>query len=261
MNLMICMRGNPEQLEFLPEIGDLGAGIELGSYGMIGIQSQKDWEERIELHRALRARFQGTIAIHGPFIGMEYAHVDHLIRDAVRHRLDMTFAVATELDASRVILHSGYRMEYDLFSLRELWLEQNIEFWRQEIPRWVDRGVSVAIENNTESRPDLLISLVSEVDDPFLGLCFDIGHQNIFSDLDAVEWINRMSSRLMHIHLHDNDGVNDRHLPVGKGTIDFEPFFEILQSKPDATISLEVEADMESKMADLRRLAARFMSV
>ncbi len=37
MNLMICMRGEPEQLPFLTEIAELGAGIELGSYGMIGI--------------------------------------------------------------------------------------------------------------------------------------------------------------------------------------------------------------------------------
>jgi hypothetical protein len=97
MNLMLCMRGEPEQLFFLPEIARLGVGIELGSYGTLGIQSERDWKHRFMLHMAIRNQFQGTIAVHGPFIGMEYAHVDHLIRDAVTHRLDMTFDVAVKL--------------------------------------------------------------------------------------------------------------------------------------------------------------------
>jgi hypothetical protein len=88
MNLMICLRGEPEQLPFLPEIAELGAGIELGSYGLVGIQSERDWDTRFSLHQALRAQFQGPIALHGPFIGIEYNHIDHLIRAAVNRRLD-----------------------------------------------------------------------------------------------------------------------------------------------------------------------------
>jgi sugar phosphate isomerase/epimerase len=112
MNLMICMSGEAEQLPFLPEIAKLGAGIELGSYGLVGIQSDQQWESRLRLHQAIRAQFEGTIAIHGPFLGMEFAHLDHLIRDAVHRRLDMTFDVAVKLKASRIVLHSGYTVEW-----------------------------------------------------------------------------------------------------------------------------------------------------
>jgi hypothetical protein len=83
MKLMMCMTGEPAELRFLPEIAELGAGLELGSYGMIGIRSEQDWEERLALHQAVRAEFHGSIAIHGPFIGMQYGHIDHLIRAAV----------------------------------------------------------------------------------------------------------------------------------------------------------------------------------
>jgi hypothetical protein len=41
MNLRVCMRGEPQQLPFLPEIAELGAGIELGSYGILGIQCSR----------------------------------------------------------------------------------------------------------------------------------------------------------------------------------------------------------------------------
>jgi sugar phosphate isomerase/epimerase len=259
MNLMICMNGEPEQLPFLPEITELGAGIELGSYGLVGVQSKQNWETRLALHKIVRTQFQGSIAIHGPFIGMEYAHIDYLIREVVHRRLDMTFDAAVSLKANRVVLHSGYKPENDLFKLQEPWLKANIEFWQREICRWEDAGIVIVIENDTDKSPDLLVRLVNEVDHPFLGLCMDIGHQHMFSELDALEWVQRMDKRLFHIHLHDNDRTGDNHWSIGRGTIDFEPFYTaIMQHVPQVTISLEVEDKMDVKMGDLRKLVTRF---
>ena len=261
MNLMICMSGEPEQLPFLPEIAELGAGLELGSYGMVGIQSERNWKARFTLQKAIRTQFHGAIAIHGPFLGMEYAHADHLIREVVQRRLDMTFDVAVELKASRVVLHSGYTPEIDLFKVQDSWLKKNIEFWQREIHRWAVAGIQIVLENDTEKLPDLIVKLVNEVDNPFLGLCMDVGHQHMFSDLDALEWVRRMDKRLFHIHLHDNDRTGDNHWSIGRGTIDFEPFYAaIMRHVPKATISLEVEDKMDVKMGDLRKLAAHFAS-
>lgn len=253
------MSGEPEQLPFLPEIAELGAGIELGSYGMIGIRSEQDWQTRFALHKVVRTRFQGMIAIHGPFIGMEYAHIDHLIREVVNRRLDITFDAAVKLKASRVVLHSGYKPEIDLFKQQDSWLKENVKFWRREIQRWADAGVLIVLENDIDKSPDLLVRLVKEVNNPFLGLCMDIGHQHMFSELDALEWVRRMNDRLLHIHLHDNDRTGDNHWSIGRGTIDFESFYiAIMQLASQATISLEVEDKMEVKMGDLRKLAAHF---
>ncbi len=261
MNLMMCMTGEPEQLPFLPEIARLGAGIELGSYGLVGIQSEEQWERRLALHQAICAAFQGPIAIHGPFVGMEYGHVDHLIRDAVNRRLDMTFDAATKLNASRVVLHSGYSPINDLFKLQDAWLKRSVGFWQREIRRWADASIEIVLENDTDKSPDLLVRLVDEVDDPFLGLCLDIRHVHVFSELDAVAWLRRMAHRLVHIHLHDNDRTGDRHWAIGRGTIDFEPFYAALVAHvPHVTVALEVEDDMEVKMDDLRKLAAHFAS-
>jgi len=177
----------------------------------------------------------------------------------VQRRLDMTFDAAVSLSASRVILHSGYKPENDLFNLQEAWLRENIEFWQKEIHRWAEAGIVIVLENNTEKSPDALVQLVNEVDHPFLGLCLDIGHQHVFSRLGAPEWVRRMDKRLLHIHLHDNDGTGDTHRPIGAGTIDFESFYAALRGHvPQATISVEVEDTMEVKMGDLRKLVAHF---
>lgn len=261
MNLMICMRGEPEQLPFLTEIAELRAGIELQSYGVVGVQSEQDWETRFALHQAIRTQFQGLVAVHGPFIGMEYTHIDHLIRDVVIRRLDMTFDVAVKLKANRVVLHSGYPAEIDLFKLQDRWLTRSIAFWQREIRRWAEACIEIVLENDIQRSPAWLIRLVDEVDHPALGLCMDIGHQHMFSELNAVEWVRRLDKRLYHIHLHDNDRTGDRHWPIGRGTIDFEPFYgAVRRHVPEATISLEVEAEMETQMDDLRMLAAHFAS-
>ena len=89
MKLMICMNGEPSDLELLPEIADLGVGIELGSLGMVGIRSERNWVERCAMHRSVRERFDGPLALHGPFLGMSFAHVDHLINPGATISLEV----------------------------------------------------------------------------------------------------------------------------------------------------------------------------
>jgi sugar phosphate isomerase/epimerase len=70
-----------------------------------------------------------------------------------------------------------------------------------------------------------------------------------------------MDHRLFHIHLHDNDRTGDHHWSIGRGTIEFEPFYaEIMRRVPEVTLSLEVQDKMEVQMGDLRELAAYLAS-
>lgn len=97
------------------------------------------------------------------------------------------------------------------------------------------------------------------MNNPFFGLCLDIGHLNLFADDSAPVWVKAMGARLQHVHLHDNDGKADHHWPIGKGVIDFDTFFYALeQYTPEAVISLEVDGTMRVRMRDLRKLAGKF---
>ena len=261
MKTMISMTGEPDQLPFLPEIAELGAGIELGSYGLVGVRSERDWQARIDLHKAVRAQFHGELAIHGPFVGMEFSHIDHYIRAAVQRRMDMTFDVARELRASRIILHSGYTPEMDYFNLQQVWLQGSINFWQAEIPRWADAGIEIVLENSIDKIPDLMVQMVNQIDNPFLNFCLDIGHQHMFSEVAPRGWIEMMAPRLTHYHVHDNDSTADSHWPIGRGTIDFAAFFaDVSALTPHATLCIELFDTMEVKLADLRKLMGLFSS-
>ncbi len=57
-------------------------------------------------------------------------------------------------------------------------------------------------------------------------------------------------SNILHLHLHDNDGISDQHLPVGAGSINWEAHKKFLQNFT-GTITLEVP-DVRASVKFLR---------
>ncbi len=84
----------------------------------------------------------------------------------------------------------------------------------------VERDVVIYVENLVEGEPwDGLASvaaLAEAVDG--VGLCVDVGHANVRGE-DPAEL--KVSSPLC-LHVHDNRGARDEHLPPGCGGVDWE---------------------------------------
>ncbi len=259
MNFMLCLQGEPEDMKYLHEIKKLGVGIELESYGIIGVQSEENWNKRFQQHQIVVDNFYGKIALHGPFIGMDYTNIDYMIRKVVEQRFDMTFEVATKLKVQKVILHSGCGPEIELFKLENSWLKKAVNFWKNEIKRWENEKITVVLENDTQKTPEIIIKLLDEINNPYFKFCFDIGHQNVFSSISLNKWIELIKDRLNHVHLHDNDGIIDQHLSIGKGKINFDNFFEIIDKlNLSPTISLETQDKTEIKFSDLKKIITMF---
>lgn len=266
MYFMVCALGNPEELQYLPILKELNVGMELQGYGPDGITSQAAWDRRLSLHKATvkeirRSRPAGSqaattrLAVHGPFIGLAYNHNDCLLKTAIRKRLDMTFKMVRELKPDMLVLHTQYRSSFPRFEMQKMWAENIVNFWRREIKRYAACGVRVVLENLEEPDPELMIDIVDRVDHEYLGLCLDTGHANIFSCLKLSQWVEQMGQRLMHIHIHDNNGDVDSHLPVGAGNIDFGDLFNAVRRVvPQATVSLEVQEKTEVIITNLRRV-------
>lgn len=84
-----------------------------------------------------------------------------------------------------------------------------------------DLGVKVALENMPRSpfsmatTPKALLELIEGTD---LGICLDVGHANTMGRLkDFV----KLKKNIVNLHVHDNRGETDEHLPIGDGTVDF----------------------------------------
>lgn len=86
-----------------------------------------------------------------------------------------------------------------------------------------DSGVRVALENMPNMgmmmmgrTPGELLPLLEGLD---MGVCLDIGHANTAGTIDDFL---RFKERVINVHIHDNLGDRDAHLPIGEGKIDFK---------------------------------------
>jgi sugar phosphate isomerase/epimerase len=88
-------------------------------------------------------------------------------------------------------------------------------------------GCRIAIENHTQDEalfvtPDDFLGLAAAPGLDALGACWDTGHGWI--EGQPPEAACRLGSRLVTLHIHDNDGRHDQHRLPGKGGIDWQPF-------------------------------------
>jgi len=115
------------------------------------------------------------------------------------------------------------------------------------------RGVQVLLENipNRMSTGERLAAFVASTH-LNVGFCFDVGHAHIGEGVEtAFRW---MKDRIRSTHVHDNDGVVDRHLfpfLVPDGTVDWSKTMPLLRSsglplllevKESALIAQPIEA-------------------
>lgn len=62
---------------------------------------------------------------------------------------------------------------------------------------------------------------------PWVGVCLDTGHAVLAGTPKA--WLDALPPRIITVHLHDNDGRGDQHLPPGLGVIDWPETLQALQ--------------------------------
>ena len=259
MKLMVCAYGRPEEWQYLQLIEKLKIGIELQSYGLNGIKSKAKWERIFKNHQHVRQHFNGPLALHGPFIGITYDQDDCILREAIQKRMDETFKVVESIQPEVLVLHAGYSEEVEKFHLESKWLSETADYWSYEIQRYAQIGVTVVLENVLEKTPAPLLQLHDAINHPNLKLCLDVGHANIWSKLHPAQWVEQLGTRIYHIHLHDNHGADDEHLPIGEGTIDFDSIFmSIKKYTPETVVSLEVDAEKDRVMACVHDVIAKF---
>ena len=103
------------------------------------------------------------------------------------------------------------------------------------------RGLRLMVENFGQT-----FTTVAELEplfatSPLLGFHLDVGHANIGPPNRASELIARFADRLVHVHVHDNDGVGDLHLPIGAGTVPWTQVVGALRDCGyDGTVTIEV---------------------
>jgi len=169
------------------------------------------------------------------------------IRRVTLERFLRVFEVAGHIRPRTIVFHPSYDERYYVSSGRQ-WLENSIATWSRLLPLADRLDTRIALENVYEQDPGRIGSLLDALPPDRVGFCFDTGHFNAFAGAPLEAWMERLGHRLIEIHLHDNRGAQDEHLPVGEGTFPFERLFALVRDRGLRPI-LTVEAHTEQNLS------------
>lgn len=113
-------------------------------------------------------------------------------------------------------------------------------------------GVKVALENGSglDIPYSEVLSIVTEARLENLGICVDTGHANIFAKMKPAQVIREVGQLTWALHLNDNLGKGDLHLPPGKGNIDWSEVLWVLEEiSYQGCLNLELSRDFEDPNA------------
>lgn len=100
-----------------------------------------------------------------------------------------------------------------------------------------EANVIIALENT--GREDYIRLVLSEIDSPYLGFCYDSSHNRIYSQGD-LSLLQELGHRLVTTHLADNDGQRDCHWLPGEGIVNWKRLCQVFPAQYHRYITLEV---------------------
>lgn len=187
------------------------------------------------------------ITIHGPFIDLSVGSPDPGIKDLTKRRFEQMIRLLPLFKPETVVCHAGYDEKRHVY-FRDEWINESVKFWTWAGNEVKKAGGLLVLENVYEKNPDEILMILDRLDPETVGFCLDTGHQSAFGNVSFEEWIGKTGSYIRQIHLHDNRGDRDDHLPLGKGSIDFAPLWDYLQGDNSRNIVITLEPHKEEDL-------------
>jgi sugar phosphate isomerase/epimerase len=243
--------------ELLGQIADAGfEGVEL-----FCSRSHFDYTSRTEIHamaEALNTNHLSLESLHAPNnrdlsatreggLPLSICEVERVRRIEAMDELKRAIDVAEDLPYARMILHMGgsretadpRKRDAAFSTLEHLVLHAH------------HCGVTLCIENTPSEMgdPAYLRAFVDETRLTGLRFNFDTGHAHLCdgAEEERVEkCFEPLRDLVASVHLHDNHGEKDEHLPPYAGTIDWSATVKMLKTAPDGA-KLPIMLELKEK--------------
>lgn len=197
-----------------------------------------------------------TTTIHAPFMDLRPGALDPKIRQASADRLRQVFDLAPVFRPRSIVCHPSFDERYYV-STNDLWLENSFATWHPLLALAEEMNTLIALENVYETEPSLLKGLLVSLSSPHVCFCFDTGHFNAYAVAPLEDWIGQMGPMIGQLHLHDNHGITDEHLPLGEGSFPFHDLLKKLKNigrKPILTLEAHSESGLRQTLENIRAM-------
>ncbi len=175
---------------------------------------------RSDLERLIPS-YDLELSLHAPFSDVNIGSFNRRILDESVKQVVEAIEIASELGMGSVTLHPGHLSPIS-FSEPEKVLDITKESVKEIDAKIGELGIKVGVEN----MPDMVVTICLKAEDLLhviegtdIGICFDVGHANTTGEMENFL---QLTDKFINVHVHDNDGRSDYHLPLGEGTVDFK---------------------------------------
>jgi sugar phosphate isomerase/epimerase len=167
------------------------------------------------------------------------------LRRASIEEVIASLEIAAELQPLKVVLHPSYMMGLSVF-VPDLTSAHALESLEIIVEKAHSLGLCLCLENMFPRthwlvNPEEFVEILAKF--PTINLLLDVGHAHIedAGGKKCLQFIEMFPGRIGHLHVSDNFGKEDQHLPIGAGIIDFSRVVNALKAKGyDDTVTLEV---------------------
>ena len=200
-------------------------------------------KQKTELLKSLRQYDLGLVCHLPTFLST--ADLTDRLRQASVDEVLVSLEVAADLQPLKVVLHPSYVMGLGAF-VPALTRAHAMESLEIIVEKAHALGLVLCLENMFPRtqwliHPQEFVDILAKF--PTINLLLDIGHAHIgdAGGNKCLRFIKMFPDRIGHLHVSDNYGKEDQHLPIGAGIIDFSKVVKALKGIGyNDTMTLEV---------------------
>ena len=217
----------------------------------IFVEEDQATPERIDVRNALELLRQYDLeAIGHTAWYLPIGSPSQVLRSSAVQEIAKCFDVFSNLGVKLVTVHADW--PGGMFSV-----DEGVRFQSESLNQLVDQaekyglGLMYELSISQENNVDNLSKVFKEA--PKIHFNLDIGHANL-NENNPEQFVRKFHSSLKHVHLHDNDGHRDLHLPMGCGSVNWEKTLRALKQYYNGTITLEIFSDIHYVLWSRQRL-------
>lgn len=172
------------------------------------------------------------ITLHAPYLEMGLGLMDRDIRKICIDTMRVAIESAIDMKAQGVVFHTGFDpVKFFSPSIFKKWLKM-AAVTLEEVTDGFSSLPEIFFENVFETKAAQFFTIIEELSKvKEVSVCFDTGHFNYIAQDELSDWCRETANFNNQLHLHDNDGHGDWHLPPGAGNFPFGRFFDIFELK------------------------------
>lgn len=229
----INMKNSPEEIRILGE-----EELATGYFGAVEITYHENAQsiDTYEYNSALRELvnlFAPHVTVH--ISNFDLSEENSVLRSAIIHEFINCCEYVKTFNGHEIIMHNGAKRrnlrvpitnsngDTDILAEEKKCWDLAVKMMQICCDIAETNGIQIYTENLGSNclTPNgrKLNNFIKDVDRSNLGIVYDIGHGNLLG-LNAGDEVRECSKNLKHLHLHDNMGDRDAHLPIGMGNID-----------------------------------------